>query len=273
MKKYLLLAILLIAFATKGQTTLTYGQVNNFDVGDVVQGTYNSSFNFNPNPPIYRTTTILSKTITINNDSIIYNSKTDSYTPPSCPTCSAINSTYTGTWVATNLNITIPNTNATTCLATKDTLYYSNCNKKTYEVHPVYGNNCFEPTTETSKFIEGVGYFYTKFIANAPNYAESFTLNYYKKQSGNCPIDLFINEQKNNLNEIYVFPNPTKNIINLRTNNQILRFDIFDLDGKMVLGGYIVENKIDLEVLKAGTYTLNVLSNEHKVNTTKIIKE
>lgn len=269
----LFISFLLIGLYCSGQTSLTYGQVYNFDVGDVVQGTYNSSQNFNSNPPTYRTNTILSKTITINNDSIIYSTKIDFYTPASCPTCSPSSSSQTVTQISTNLNSFVPNTNGTTCLPTADTLYYSNCNKKIYEIHPLYSTSCFEPTTETTKYIEGVGVFFDKFIANAPNYATSFTLNYYMKQTGNCPLGVFINEQKNTLSDCNVFPNPAEGLINITTNSTVSRFDIFSLEGKIVLSGNSKNNTVDISSITKGTYILNIYSTDHKVKTTKIVKE
>jgi hypothetical protein len=273
MKTILFISSLLIGLFSNGQTSLTYGQVFNFDVGDVIQGVHNSSQNFNSNPPNYQTNTILSKTITINNDSIIYSTKIDFYSPPACQTCSPSSSTQTLTQIVTNLNSFVPNTNNTTCLPTADTLYYSNCNKRTYEIHPVYGTSCFEPTTETTKYIEGVGVFYDKFIANAPNYAQSYTLNYYMKQSGNCPLGVFINEYKNTFIVSSIFPNPTEGILHLTTTSPVSRFDIFSIDGKIVLSDNIKDNKINISSLAKGTYILNIYSADLKVKTAQIVKE
>lgn len=273
MKTKLFLCFLFIGIFCNGQTSLTYGQVYNFDVGDIIQGTHNYSQNFNSNPPTYQTNTILSKTITTNNDSIIYSTKIDFYTPPACQTCSSTSSTQTTTQIVTNLNSFVPNTNATTCLPTADTLYYSNCNKKTYEIHPLHTVSCFEPTTETTKYIEGVGFFYDKFIANAPNYAVSYTLNYYMKQTGNCPLGVYINEHKNTFNDCNIFPNPAEELINITTNLIVSHFDIFSLTGKIVLSGTAKNNTVDISSITKGTYILNIYSTDNKVKTTKIVKE
>ena len=272
MKTILLSIALFISILSKAQSTLTYGQVFNFDIGDVIQGVLNTSVNNIPYPPMYKTNTVLSKTVTINNDSIIYNIKIDTYSPAACQTCSPTSSSYTVNQIVTNLNSLVPDTNATTCLSTDDTTYYSNCNKKTYEVHPVYNTTCFEPTTVTTKYIEGVGLFYDKNVANAPNYAESYVLVYYMKQSGNCPVGVFIPEQKNDY-KITIFPNPTKEAINLASNVAISRFDLFSLEGKIVLSGAPKNNKIDILSITNGTYILNLYSLEQKVKTIKFIKE
>lgn len=61
--------------------------------------------------------------------------------------------------------------------------------------------------------------------------------------------------------------------MNLTANVAISRFDLFSLEGKIILSGIPKNNKIDVSLITNGTYILNLYSAEQKVKTTKIIKE
>ena len=163
MKKLILITICVLAVTCNSQTFLTRGQVYNFDVNDVfqVQQSYNN------NVPNFKTSTILSKTITVNNDSLIYLVQVNNYVPPSCQTCSSTSNTSTVTLMFTNLNATAwaYNPTDTNYFKLKDTMYLSQCNRQTYESFPVCksGMLCWDKTTQNNIFVMGCGGpYYTK---------------------------------------------------------------------------------------------------------------
>jgi hypothetical protein len=86
MKKILCSFLLLLAVLGKGQSFLTKGQVYDFNVGDVMQTQYlySSSAMYYTE---YKTLTVLTKTFSMNNDTITYTLKKDLYVPAYCQTC------------------------------------------------------------------------------------------------------------------------------------------------------------------------------------------
>ncbi len=67
-----------------------------------------------------------------------------------------------------------------------------------------------------------------------------------------------------------VFPNPTKDIINVQGAN-VKMLQVFALDGKLV-ATYTNTNRIDISKLPAGIYNLNI-STENKTESIQIVKE
>lgn len=270
MKTFLGILLASLIFQLNAQT-LTIGQVYNFDVGDVIGSIYSGSGT--SGPPMYKKSTILAKVISVNNDTITYTISEYDYTPPACQNCSASISSNTVTKAYTNLNSPITQNNGTTCLATDDTLYYAYCNRKTYEVHPVSGNNCFEPITVTSKHVEGVGGpFFTKYVP-FNQVTQTVMLDYYMKQAGNCPVDLFIDEGASTLPVSKIYPVPANDLIHFECAEQVQRYDIFDLTGNISLTGFLNENQVNTGSLKSGVYILHLWSADGRVKTARIIKE
>ncbi len=81
--------------------------------------------------------------------------------------------------------------------------------------------------------------------------------------------------------DISVFPNPSTDYLNLKIENfenravSELYYQLFDLNGKLILNGMIKssETKIDMQYQKTGTYLVKVLSNNKEVKTYKILKK
>jgi hypothetical protein len=74
------------------------------------------------------------------------------------------------------------------------------------------------------------------------------------------------------INNISIYPNPLKNILNFKTENNILKVEVYDIAGRILSSNSISENKIDLSELKAGNYILKLYTEKGIMNT-KIIKE
>ncbi|MFT5762020.1 MAG: thermitase [Polaribacter sp.] len=68
-----------------------------------------------------------------------------------------------------------------------------------------------------------------------------------------------------------IYPNPTSNILNLSNKLNNNPFSVYDLLGKEVFKGKIVDGKIHLSSLKPGIYTLKIKNNSVRI-TKKIIK-
>ena len=74
------------------------------------------------------------------------------------------------------------------------------------------------------------------------------------------------------INNISVYPNPVKDILNFKTDYNILKVEIYDIAGRIVSSNSVSENKIDLSELKTGNYILKLYTEKGIINT-KIIKE
>ena len=73
-------------------------------------------------------------------------------------------------------------------------------------------------------------------------------------------------------NKLQIFPNPTKNIIQIKNNTEIEKIKIFDYLGKEVLTQTQNNNEINVENLSKGIYLLEIHSEKEKVYR-KFIKE
>ena len=85
--------------------------------------------------------------------------------------------------------------------------------------------------------------------------------------------DALLGVETNALLDALVYPNPTKNILNILTNNVTINsISIYDMLGKEVLTTKEVNNSIDVSSLKSGIYLVKIATNEASV-TKKIVKE
>jgi hypothetical protein len=74
------------------------------------------------------------------------------------------------------------------------------------------------------------------------------------------------------INNISVYPNPAKNILNFKTEHNISKVEVYDITGRILSSNSVSENKIDLSNLKTGNYILKLYTEKGIMNT-KIIKE
>lgn len=74
------------------------------------------------------------------------------------------------------------------------------------------------------------------------------------------------------INNISVYPNPVKNILNFKTEDNISKVEVYDITGRILSSNSVSENKIDLSNLKTGNYILKVYTEKGIMNT-KIMKE
>ncbi|POS00585.1 putative repeat protein (TIGR01451 family)/predicted secreted protein (Por secretion system target) [Flavobacterium croceum DSM 17960] len=74
------------------------------------------------------------------------------------------------------------------------------------------------------------------------------------------------------INNISVYPNPVKNILNFKAEDNISKVEVYDISGRILSSNSVSENKIDLSELKTGNYILKIYI-EKGIMKTKIIKE
>ncbi len=73
-----------------------------------------------------------------------------------------------------------------------------------------------------------------------------------------------------------VFPNPTKNYLNVRLNSlDLLKYQLIDLSGRTVTTGELntLESKIELTSLESSIYIFNILKNNTIIKSYKISKK
>ncbi|MES1222724.1 MAG: T9SS type A sorting domain-containing protein [Bacteroidota bacterium] len=272
---YLIVLVLAIAYGgnTSAQSTLTNAQVYDFEVGDIILSRYQSYGIFGPGgPPAYITRTILAKSFSSNNDSIVYSVKTDSYTPAACQACTASYSSAVVPLIISDLGALAEHNNHTTCLGVADTSYLAYCNKQVWERHAVIDTGCFEPVTESSFLVAGLGGPYFNKIEPMGPLLTQYDLLAYRKYQDSCGVLLAVAENKLAGMELELFPNPSSDKIYVSGKAEIVSYDVLDFTGKLVLSGKLTDKQIDVSKLDKGSYIANFYTREFKVSSKKIEK-
>ncbi|HZV68742.1 MAG TPA: T9SS type A sorting domain-containing protein [Saprospiraceae bacterium] len=74
--------------------------------------------------------------------------------------------------------------------------------------------------------------------------------------------------------ETFVHPNPAHDVIYVNTGNYG-KLDIYDMDGKSVIDSQVIEpgdsNLVDLHWLPKGTYTVRIVTQDHKIKIQKVV--
>lgn len=271
------LAAFLISLFNKGQNYLTNGQVYNYDVGDVIQAESNSTGQFGPTgPPTYSTQTILSKTITANNDSLIYSIKVHKYMPPACQSCtSAPATTSTLTQMYTNLNAKAAGVNIadTNFWAFKDTLYTDNCNRSVYKRIGICKSFCMDKKLRENYFVAGCGGAYYQDNVPQLTTGQLYLLTAYVKQTGSCGTITYLNERSPTNIKVKAFPNPSNGKITFSSSVALRWFTAYSINGEICSDGKIENDQINLSQLKSGIYIVKVLDENNTVSTVKVVKD
>lgn len=94
-----------------------------------------------------------------------------------------------------------------------------------------------------------------------------------KKQIVRINGEDVLSASDNEKSNIKIYPNPVKNILNIKNSGLISEFEIYSMEGKKVMTGNDVNNsKIDVSTLQKGNYVIK-LKSKGKEQTTKFIKE
>lgn len=72
-------------------------------------------------------------------------------------------------------------------------------------------------------------------------------------------------------NNVKIFPNPAKDIIEIQSKEKLESYSIFNLAGQKVLSSSST-SKINIEALAKGTYILQTKTSDNKTHSTKLIK-
>ncbi|GAA4062570.1 hypothetical protein GCM10022389_03910 [Flavobacterium cheonanense] len=75
--------------------------------------------------------------------------------------------------------------------------------------------------------------------------------------------------------EFSVYPNPAKNVLNIKSNDSITmkNASVYDLNGKLILSSSIVNDSINVDALSTGSYILILKDSNEKEYTQKFLKE
>ncbi|RLJ34311.1 putative secreted protein (Por secretion system target) [Chryseobacterium sp. 7] len=72
------------------------------------------------------------------------------------------------------------------------------------------------------------------------------------------------------IDQFRIYPNPAKDVLNIQTNDKILKAEVFNISGQLIKS--TKESKVEISVFLPGTYILNVVT-ENKIITEKFIKK
>lgn len=123
--------------------------------------------------------------------------------------------------------------------------------------------------------LEGETYYYWVDVAmdNSGLYNSGIVIN--ENRTITTPITLGI-ETNDIFNALNVYPNPTKNLLTIKSEQQLIGITIYDINGRLLktisLKNNIRETEIDIRELTHGIYFLKVQT-ELGTQTKKIIKE
>ena len=73
-------------------------------------------------------------------------------------------------------------------------------------------------------------------------------------------------------NNILIYPNPCKNILEIETGYEIVEFHVYDLAGKEITGIILERAKLNLQNISDGIYIIKLILNDKKTYVSKIVK-
>ncbi len=124
---------------------------------------------------------------------------------------------------------------------------------------------------DTTEWIEGIGsnhgllyFWYYNFLCFKHNDVLSYSNKYGYDCSYSGPKDII---KSQNLNELYVFPNPAKDVLNIQSEKIMQSIILFNISGEKVCQYYPKNTRyqINLTNIKSGLYIINIDNNFKKV--------
>ena len=73
--------------------------------------------------------------------------------------------------------------------------------------------------------------------------------------------------------EFLLYPNPVKDVLNIKTAKPADRIEIYDMTGRLVNAQVLSSQSISVAKLQSGVYVVKILYKNETVNAQKIIKE
>lgn len=284
----ILILLAFFGFEAKSQTTLTNGQVYDYNINDEFHY-YHSGEGVTPNATRF---TITDKYYSALNDTIFYIRHFDNYTTQVIftpnPHLEYFFNSYNDLLIVTQLDSLISSQfitwpiNDTLGNWFNDTSYISSdwCEILTYEYSACINCN-FEGYSYQGQYGQGVGLIReTHSSAEWPSTDYQYYLRYFKKDNFSCGIpDLTtvgIAAPVKEETDFSLYPNPAKDFVKLKNNVGQMHFQyiLTDASGNLIetmnLNGEI--NTINLQKLNAGFYILKIIT-AGKTTTLKLIKE
>ncbi len=99
---------------------------------------------------------------------------------------------------------------------------------------------------------------------------DTVTLNFSAPIDGT--VSLNANEVQNNSSRITLFPVPTKEVLNIKTDIKIEKINIYDNAGNLILSN-LKDSKLNISQLKNGMYYVEILSDKKKLHKKFIIQK
>ena len=267
--KYLIFVILLSICMTpnnlKAQNISTVGEIYNFEIGDIFH------FNFYGTGPGYGMSSVTNIEVidfyySQNSDTIFYIRDID-YKEYSSENPQTTYDYYIDTIFYTNLDSLIHS-------GFIDSVY---TNENFYNGRIInfvsYGNE----DTWTLNFVNGCGQVETNFTSWGHTVYSEDELVYYKKgeEEWGFPMPVTVEDINANSIDIKIYPNPSKDFINIKSNDFInCTVTIISLTGKELITAELITvlTSIDISGLNSGLYIICIENNEQTF-CKKILKE
>ena len=71
--------------------------------------------------------------------------------------------------------------------------------------------------------------------------------------------------------ELTIYPNPVKEVLNIQSKNQIVKAEIYDINGRILISASLKGNSINVSELSKGNYIIKLFSKD-KTSVHKFIK-
>jgi hypothetical protein len=283
MKTILSIVLSLSILLLKAQNYFTYGQVYDYDVGDILQtqDLISCGTPANTGPPTVTTMSVTGKILT--STKVVYTvfETSFSYTCFNCPPSYSTAYTYSLSYPILD---TIPKKyyfGSGICGSGpfRSVTFYQTAGRPTEKLYfDVEPPPAFEPGSETDVYITGIGGpFFThecrKDLSCHYKRTQRELLYCYKVNGGSYPLDLVVNNEFLIGQELVVYPVPSNNKVNVKSGLKIEYYSIMDVTGKVFLRGIMSDNSIDIESLKPGEYICAFLTDTHRTITVRILKE
>ena len=93
----------------------------------------------------------------------------------------------------------------------------------------------------------------------------------YGNTTPSC-IELSTTDIRNGSSQISIYPNPVKDILNIKTEQKLKSLEIFDMNGRLIQSIFSPQKQVNVSELVKGTYIIKIISEKESI-TEKFIKQ
>ncbi len=171
----------------------------------------------------------------------------------------------------------------------EDNIYSKQCGTFDYYTHPFYHysnihadlfeRNYYVPDMVVYKYTEGLGLYYDMYYFEMANGDFHMGKVHNGDTIGTIYSDSHFEYWATNINKIetqntLIYPNPIKNGQNLqiKSDEEVLEYNIYNISGQKVLSGNIYSNEININSLFSGVYILELKTKDKIIREKLIIK-